>query len=203
MSHRKPLIHLLIVFLVFATSARAEEASGEALSVPDNYVLRAKDSVQVIVFGEGDLSFAQAIDSEGKVILPLAGPLKIKGLTLREAERAVRDTFVSEEILVSPHISLRVTGYSPRQFYIFGEVSQPGVKNMPLDSASLDILQALSMAGSFTDLARRNNVRVTRTREDGSERSFTVDVDRLMRGSGDNEVRIFPDDRIFVPARLF
>ncbi|MCC5805505.1 MAG: polysaccharide export protein [Opitutales bacterium] len=200
---RKISAALVAVLLLLTVSLGAEETPGASLAVPDNYKLRAKDSVQVIVFGEGDLSFAQAIDSDGKVMIPLAGPLRLEGLTLREAERALRETFINEQILVSPHISVRVTGYSPRQFYIFGEVTNPGVKDFPLDATSLDVLQALSLAGSFTDLARRGNVRVTRTQPDGSEENFTVDVDRLMRGRGETEVRIFPDDRIFVPTRFF
>ncbi len=201
---------VLACFFCGASASAQEGAEAEALTqpeaalaVPDNYKLRPGDSIQVLVYGEPDLSFGQHIDTSGRVMLPLAGPLTLEGRTTREAEAALRAAYIEAEILIAPHVSLQVTGYSPRQFYIFGEVHAPGVKAFPLDATSLDILQVLSMAGSFTDLARRNRVRITRVEADGNENTLVVDVDKLMTGSGDTTIRIFPNDRIFVPQRIW
>ena len=201
---------VLACLFSWAQASAQEEAGSDALAqpesglvVPDNYKLRPGDSVQVMVYGEPDLSFAQNIDASGRVMLPLAGSLRLEGRTTREAEEILRLAYIEGEILIAPHVSLQVTGYSPRQFYIFGEVNAPGVKAFPLDATSLDILQVLSMAGSFTDLARRNRVRITRVESDGNESSIVVDAEKLMTGSGDTTVRIFPNDRIFVPQRIW
>lgn len=183
--------------------AVAQERSPER--APENYILRPKDSISITIFNEGDLSTAQMLDSDGKVILPLVGPIRLAGMTTRQAERAVAQLYIEEEILVSPHVTVRLTAYAELQFYIFGEVRSPGVKTFPVGTTSLDILQVISMAGSFTELARPNNVRVTRVAEDGTETTFTIDAERLMRGTASeaaSKVRILPEDRIFVPQRF-
>ena len=59
------------------------------------------------------------------------------------------------------------------------------------------------MTVPFPALARRNRVRITRVEADGNENTLVVDVDKLMTGSGDTTIRIFPNDRIFVPQRIW
>jgi protein involved in polysaccharide export with SLBB domain len=64
------------------------------------------------------------------------------------------------------------------------------------------------MAGGFTELARRSEVRVTRkSEEDGRERVLTVDVDEVMLdeqdGYASTRFRVLPGDILFVPRRFF
>lgn len=206
---KQPLYMFLAICLPLLSvglAVFASEESPESYAVSDNYVLQPRDSVTVLVFGESELSTTQMIDSDGRIIMPLVGEIRLKGLTPRQAERHIGERFKQEQILVNPHITLRLAGFAERQFYIFGEVRSPGVKNFPLDATSLDILQALTMAGSFTEMARPQRVRVTRTGRDGTEENIIVNVERLMRGEGESSednIRIFPDDRIFVPQRIW
>lgn len=190
--------------LVLAAASAAPEPADA------HYVLRPGDSVQVAVFGEPDLLAEQRIDPNGEVRLPLLGNFRLAGLSVRRAEEALEASFVEREFLRSPQVSVRVQQYMERSFVVLGQVRSPGRKQFPPERASVSIVDVISDAGGFTGVARGDSVRVTRVDpESGEEETFSVNVERIISGRGQNGSRdgpgfdIVPGDIIFVPERLF
>jgi polysaccharide biosynthesis/export protein len=84
--------------------------------------------------------------------------------------------------------------------YVNGEVKTPGAVKYTGD---LTILKALTQAGGMTPLAAGGRVDVLRGNAEKKER-IRVDVDKMMRSPDENpDVRLQPNDIIFVPQRLF
>ncbi|HXZ73539.1 MAG TPA: polysaccharide biosynthesis/export family protein [Streptosporangiaceae bacterium] len=84
--------------------------------------------------------------------------------------------------------------------YVNGEVKVPGAVKYTGD---LTILKALTQAGGMTPLAAGGRVDVLRGTAEKKER-IRVDVDKMMRSPDENpDVRLQPNDIIFVPQRLF
>jgi polysaccharide export outer membrane protein len=84
--------------------------------------------------------------------------------------------------------------------YVNGEVKQPGAVKYTGD---LTILKALTQVGGLTPLASAGRVDVLRGNSEKKER-IRVDVDKMMRSPDDNpDIRLQPNDIIFVPQRLF
>ena len=63
------------------------------------------------------------IDGGGGILLPLAGSVSLKGLTLAEAQQLIQDRF-ADGVLVQPAVSVRITEYRP--IFVTGSVRKPG-----------------------------------------------------------------------------
>ena len=155
-------------------------------------VLGPGDRVGVLVFLHPEHSTGPEglrIDPEGRIDLPLVGPVALAGRTTEEArvhlvqelERFVRD----------PQVSLNVVELASRRVYVFGEMERPGP--YPLDRP-LTALQALSLAGGFRPGADRARVALLRGTRDGLQVYF---FDGATPGT-DGLVEVQPDDFLFV-----
>lgn len=84
--------------------------------------------------------------------------------------------------------------------YVNGEVKLPGAVKYTGD---LTILKALTQVGGLTPLAAAGRIDVLRGNAEKKER-IRVDVDKMMRSPDENpDIRLQPNDIIFVPQRLF
>jgi polysaccharide export outer membrane protein len=91
-----------------------------------------------------------------------------------------------------------VKEFNSRKVSVFGQVRKPGT--MPYGDG-MTIVEAVSQAGGFTGMARRNAVTVTRKRE-GKEIKYTVPVEKIGEGSAAN-FYLRPGDVVFVPERWY
>jgi polysaccharide export outer membrane protein len=84
--------------------------------------------------------------------------------------------------------------------YVNGEVKLPGAVKYTGD---LTILKALTQVGGLTPLAAGGRVDILRGNAEKKER-IRVDVDKMMRSPDENpDIRLQPNDIVFVPQRLF
>lgn len=81
------------------------------------------DKVRVTVFNEPNLSGEFDVDVTGNLSMPLAGTLKISGMTRPQVERVLAKR-LSSEYLRDPKVTVDISSYRP--FYILGEVKAPG-----------------------------------------------------------------------------
>lgn len=197
----KSFVSLLFTVIILPALA-AQESSTEAM-----YRLEVGDVVRITVFNEPDLAVEAKIDPDGVIIVPLLGRTRIGGLTVRDAERFLEQQFIDEEYLIQPQVSLNVTVYAGRVFYIFGEVRSPGAKNFPQGVQSLGILEAITMGGDLTQFARRREILLRRPIPGSDQETrITIDLDRILRGDNrgrEAAVEVHPGDIIFVPERIF
>ncbi|RYE33082.1 MAG: sugar ABC transporter substrate-binding protein [Hyphomicrobiales bacterium] len=133
--HWLRLFWLVVVLLLpMATGAGAQEAA-ETLSIGDK--------VTVTVFGQADLSGDFVLDGAGAVNMPLAGRVRVAGLTVPDAERRIRGALM-DGYLRDAVVSLRVAELKP--VYIMGEVRSPG--SYPFRHG-LSVLGAIALAGGY------------------------------------------------------
>jgi polysaccharide export outer membrane protein len=175
--------------------------------VEDAYKLRTGDVVRINVFNEPDLAVEQKLDPDGVIIIPLLGRTSLEGLTMRESEARLEALFRSEEFLIQPQVTVSVTQYAQTVFYIFGEVRSPGAKEFPQGRQSVDILEAITMAGDLSQYAKRSEI-ILRRPIPGTknEEKIMIDLDSMVRGGTRNRntlVEVLPNDIIFVPQRMF
>jgi polysaccharide export outer membrane protein len=86
-------------------------------------------------------------------------------------------------------------------FYVMGEVKKPGAYQ--LDQVTTAI-QAIAMAGGFTDKAAPNRTKIIRTHSDGRQETVVVDLnDVLKRGRKDRDVPLVANDVLVVPESYF
>lgn len=149
-----------------------------------------------------DLTLLQAISAVGGV-LPNADAEK--GFLLRgdkripiDFNRLVQRGDLSQNPKLEPGDSIVVP--LADAVYVNGEVKTPGAVKY---SGDLTVLKALTQTGGLTPLAAGGRVDILRGSAEKKER-IRVDVDKMMRSPEENpDIRLQPNDIIFVPQRLF
>jgi len=157
------------------------------------YRLYPGDDVDLTIPSAPELDKTLTVQPDGRLYLPLAGPVMVADRTVDQAEAMIERAYSTE--LLRPDVSLSVKAATLKVF-IGGEVSKPGVYDMPGD---INALQAVILAGGFTALAKRGQVVIIRRGPAGAAMMRTVD---LRRGVGDPAIDLVPlrrFDVVYVP----
>jgi polysaccharide export outer membrane protein len=98
----------------------------------------------------------------------------------------------------NPQVTVFIEEYST--VTVSGQVRRPG--SYPL-KGELSVLEVISLAGDFTKIAARNNVKVLR-RENGEEKIIRVRVADIRKtGDKSKDVLLRRGDIVVVPESLF
>jgi len=92
------------------------------------------------------------------------GDVAAAGRTSVELRDAISASL--KEYITNPVVTVIVTEASPQVVYVTGEVNKPGALTL---TGHMSILQALAMAGGFTDFADKKNILVKRTTSKGMQ----------------------------------
>lgn len=93
------------------------------------------------------------------------------------------------QILPGDHIVIsRIS--KAQQIYILGEVKNPGPYTVEQD---LSVLEALRMAGGFTDFANQGKAKVIRE-EDGKKRNIIVNLNKVRKGDKSADIKLQAGD---------
>ncbi|PYQ23909.1 MAG: hypothetical protein DMF81_07115, partial [Acidobacteria bacterium] len=113
------------------------------------YRLGAGDVLEVIVFGNDDLSRTTTVQTNGAISLPLLGEVPVAGLTVAEAKQKLT-SLLARDFLVNPQVDLKVKEYQSQFVTVLGEVNSPGRKGLRGRTRLIDVLVD---AGGFTPRA--------------------------------------------------
>jgi polysaccharide export outer membrane protein len=126
-----------------------------AMEREPSYTLDSGDRLRVVVFGQEGLSASYAVDTSGRITMPLIGAVPARGMTPAGLQLAIatklRNGYVRE-----PHVAVEVEVYRP--FFILGEVTLPGqypyVPNMSVETA-------VAIAGGYTPRAFKRRIEIS------------------------------------------
>ncbi len=129
------------------------------------------------------------IYSDGTIDLPFLQPIKIVGLTVKEAENLVESKF--KEII--PDAEIKLTLYN-KTFTVLGEINS-GTYQIYKDK--LTIYQALAMTGDLMNAGDRRHVRIIRPREGTEPEVLEFDI-RTNTLIDSEYYYVYPNDLIYV-----
>ncbi|GAB5562039.1 MAG: hypothetical protein SynsKO_36860 [Synoicihabitans sp.] len=191
-------------------SIKAQPAPEAFLPGPNSraitYIIALTDRLRVDIFQENDLGVISRVDSKGRVNLQLVGPVEVVGMTIEEAEVAVENAYRNQRFLRDPQVTITVEEYAARVVIVQGEVVAPGRIPLPIESG-MTVLDAITKAGGFTDLAKGEAVTVTRSLPNGTTDVKTIDIKNILRGrksanEGSASLLLLPDDIVYVPMKF-
>jgi polysaccharide export outer membrane protein len=165
--HMKIPTLTVLSFLALLGAASAQSASTTAVPAPvgtsgssTDYRLAAGDKLRIEVYKDPQLSQSLQIRPDGKITLPLVGDVAAAGHTSLELRDAIGAAL--KEYITSPVVTVIVVEATPaaQLVYVTGEVNKPG--SFTLSGGPLSVLQALALAGGFTDFANKKDIRVLR-----------------------------------------
>ena len=175
----KTLIVTALTFALLPGVARAQNpvgTSGTSASAPrsttntatlnsPDYRLAAGDKLRIEVYKDAQLSQSLQVRPDGKITLPLVGDVPAAGRTSVELRDAIAKQL--EEYIAKPVVTVIVTETTPQVVYVTGEVNKPGA--LSLTNGQMSIIQAIAMAGGFTDFANKKDIRVLRKGSSGMQ----------------------------------
>jgi polysaccharide export outer membrane protein len=169
----------------------------DSLIVTPEYYIGPEDVLDIIVWRNGDLSKQVTVRPDGRISLPLLGDIEANGLT--PAELTTRIANRLKQFKETPTVSVIVQAVNSYAIYVLGEVGKPG--KHPLKSKTT-LLQAITMAGGFTQTAARNRMVIFRLGEgkNSEEKLKASYYDIVMKDGSNQNVLLKPGDTIVVPS---
>ncbi len=169
------------------------------------YKLRVNDEVSYILMtsnaetqrfynvggsgGASSVSFR--IYENGSIYIPTIGNIKIAGMTIREAESALKKTFT---VLV-PDAEIKLSLVN-NNYYVQGD---GGKGQFYLYKENLNIFQALALAGDISGSGDKQHIKIIRKGADGMDYINTFDL-REISIIESEYYYIQPNDVIYIPT---
>ena len=140
------------------------------------YRVNAGDGLTISVWGEEGLTADVLVAPDGNCTFPLVGDVKAKGRTIAE----IRQVLVSRLVryIPDPVVTVSLIDISGNKIYVIGQVNRPGQYIM---NPSLDVMQALSVAGGTTPFADLKSIKILRRTEAG-QIALSFRYDEVVRG---------------------
>ena len=151
------------------------------------------DVLEVFVYKEQELSTTVVVRPDGKISLPLIGELPVNGKTAIDLQKEIAQRlkqFVSE-----PTVNVIVKEVNSAKVSVIGEVKTPGMYKIK-DHAT--VLDAVALAGGFTEYAKRDRVKLIRIESNGQPKIILINVDDQLKGRKGELYYILPYDKIYV-----
>jgi len=167
----------------------------------NDYRIQPEDILKITVYEHPDLETETRVSSEGEITFPLLEKISVVGLTVNELKDKLSQA-LEKDYLVNAQVQIFIVTYHVKQVSVLGSVNKPGKYDM-FPEKETTVLDAIAMAGGFSNVAGINGTRVVRT-EDGEEKVIPVRVtDITKKGLKENDISLKPGDIVFVPESFF
>ncbi|HEY5897290.1 MAG TPA: polysaccharide biosynthesis/export family protein [Burkholderiales bacterium] len=135
------------------------------------------DTVHITVYQQPDLTTDARITEAGTIVMPLAGPVKVTGLTTAEAAAEITKTLKDGQFLKSPKVSVALTTVRSRQVSLLGLIVRPG--RYPLEEAHNKLPDLIAAAGG---IAAGGSEQVTIIRDGQPQKVSALSKDFDLKG---------------------
>jgi polysaccharide export outer membrane protein len=155
------------------------------------------DVFDVRVYHEKELSETYKVGVDGTIDFPLIGEVKVTGKSSREVALELKNR-LADGYIKNPQVSVFPKEYNSKRISVMGAVTTPGTFQF---NDRMSIVEAITHAGGFTGVAKKDSVAVTRV-INGEKMQRTIPVLAISAGRSPNFF-VQPGDLIFVPERAF
>jgi len=163
--------------------------------ISQDYLIGSEDVIEVMVWKNADLSRVVNVRPDGKISLPLIGDIQAAGYTALQLKDRVTEQ-LNAYYKEPPQVSVIVQQINSYAIYILGEVRSPGKY---IVKTGTTFLQAISLAGGFTEFASKNRILLKRkVDESNSESSMNVKYKAIISGMQRN-ILLKSGDTIIIP----
>lgn len=166
----------------------------DVVPVGPDYLLGPGDEVRITLWGKVNAENPATIDRDGKISLPQIGVLHLAGLRFSEAKSFLETEF--SRYYKASEVKMNVSMGRLRSIRVFvvGKAQRPG--SYTLSSLST-LINALFAAGGPSKAGTMRDIQVKRN----GETLVHFDLyDFLLKGDKTNDIRLMPEDVIFIPT---
>lgn len=188
------LLSLAALFLISTCAAFAQQADKPQ---PDaGYRIHKGDRLSIKFTYHSELTEPSLlVRPDGFITLQMIDDIKAEGLTAAELKQKLEQAY--KESLLNPVISVGLMEFVAPRVFVSGQVNRPG--SYPLREGDT-LMQAVTLAGSFTREAHRRMVLLARPVGDHELQVREIDMLELLSHKNSVRDEVLQDgDYIFVP----
>jgi polysaccharide export outer membrane protein len=149
-------------FLLACTVILALAAATNVMAQDANYTVKPGDVLAVSVWKEPDLQRPALVRPDGSFSFPLVGEVDAKGKTVADLNKLMAQRL--SKYISDPVVTVAIQEIKGNKVYVIGQVNKPGEFIM---NPSVDVMQALSMAGGTTPFAALGDIVILRRTSTG------------------------------------
>jgi polysaccharide biosynthesis/export protein len=116
----------------------------------------------------GGYLYGYDVNSEGNIIIPAIGTIKVEGLTLEETKKALQDS--ADRVFKNSTVECKLLSF---KFTVIGEVRTPGA--YVNYNNYLTVLEAIGRAGGVSDYGDRTRILIIRPIDKGTK-TFNINL---------------------------
>jgi polysaccharide biosynthesis/export protein len=175
----------VVMALAWATNVLAQDA---------NYTVKPGDLLSVSVWKEPDLQRPALVRPDGSFSFPLVGEVDAKGKTVADLNKTVSQRL--SKFISDPVVTISIQEIKGNKVYVIGQVNKPGEFIM---NPTVDVMQALSMAGGTTPFAALSDIVILRRTPTGKQ-ALPFRYNDLVKGKRlDQNIDLQSGDVVVVP----
>lgn len=139
--------------------------------------------------------WTELIRPDGKINLPLLGPVMVTGKTCEELAEELRG--LANVYYEDADITVTIADYNSKKVYVFGEVSSPG----PYTYNGRNTILRLMASAQPTRLSDPSKVQILRPGPNGEAQRLTVNLNKIVqKGDTRLDAPLREGDIVYVPA---
>lgn len=161
------------------------------------------DILNIDIYEENDLSGDFEVKEDETISYPLLGSVKVAGLTKSEVE-SLLTKLLGDDYLVSPFVQITIKPSKKLEnmplIMVLGAVQRPSSYAFPQDQP-MSLLQAISLAGGFTNRASIKETKIIRTGASGEKVTLDPQMELILKGEK-KDIELQRNDLVSVPEKL-
>src|SRR6266849_5698679 len=156
----------------------------------------APDDIMDISFTfSPELNQTVTVQPDGFINLKEVGDIHVQDQTTTQVAELVHKAYA--KILHDPAITVVLKDFNKPSFIVGGEVHRPGKYDL---RENMSVVQAIAVAGSFTDAAKHSEVWLYRCLPDNSVEAKKLNVKKMLAsGNVHEDIPLQNGDTLFVP----
>jgi protein involved in polysaccharide export with SLBB domain len=163
-----------------------------SIPVGPDYLIGPGDTIRIIIWGSVQGEYSVTVDRNGQIQIPKIGVVQVSSLTFKQL-REVLDREFSRQF---NNFQMNVTLDNLRtiRVYVVGQARSPGSYEV---SSLSTLINAIFTSGGPNKTGSLRNIEVRR----GGRVIIHFDLyDLLLRGDKSKDIRLMPEDVIFIPV---
>jgi polysaccharide export outer membrane protein len=129
-----------------------------------SYKIQPGDLMEISVWREDYLEREVIVQPDGKISFPLVGTVNAAGTTVETVQALVAQRLT--QYIPDPVVTVSIKEIRGNRVYVLGQVANPGQFIM---NPTVDVIQALALAGGTTTFAELNEIKILRRNGDSQE----------------------------------
>ena len=185
MSMRSLFVAIAILWFAAISVAHAQQAA---------YLVKPGDILEISVWKEPDLQRQVLIRPDGAFSFPLVGEVDARGKTVIDLNKIVSERLA--KYIADAVVTISVQEIKGNKIFVLGQVNKPGEF---IVNPSVNVMQALSMAGGTTPFAATNDIVVLRGQGKSQSATPFRYADVVRGRSLDQNIELLSGDIVVVP----